>query len=87
MSSKEEELKIKNKNQVKASQVNNLIIKTDLSNKLIRSSNFPLQMSINNQNNNSVISKNPPQINRSLIVTKLDSSYAKDGIKDRYSHL
>ena len=84
---KDEEYKQRTKNMGKSSPANNLIIKSDLnSNKLVRSSNFPLQMSLNNPNNNSP-SKNIPQINRSLIVNKIDSSFNKEAIKDRYSHL
>ena len=82
-STREEDYKLKNKNIAKNPQ-NNLIIKTDLNNNKFRSSNTALQVSLNN---NTSISKNSPQINRSLVVNKVDSSLNKDSIKDRYSHM
>ncbi len=80
---REDDYKIRNKNLIKNPQ-NNLIIKTDLNNNKFRASNNPLQMSLNN---NTSISKNSPQINRSLVVNKMDSSLNKDPLKDRYSHM
>jgi hypothetical protein len=80
---REDDYKSKNKNLIKNPQ-NNLIIKTDLNSNKFRASNNPLQMSLNN---NSSISKNSPQVNRSSVVNKMDSSLNKDQLKDRYSHM